>query len=559
MLRSISIKNIALIQKAELTIEQGLNVVTGETGAGKSLLLNSIGLAIGARADKTFIAKDCDFAEVEAVFEVDNADIFEQFSLENEGIIIIHRKFYANGKNECRVNGHVFTLQMLKNLTEKLIDVHGQFEHQTLLQPANHLKILDAFAGKPLQDALQEYRKVYEEWKQSVHEMQHYGMDDKERLYKLDMYAFQLKEIEENLVTPEEWEDILKKRELAQHAEKIANHISEALQDITYKDFSTIQSLSNVVSHIDALKNIDESFANMAERLYSVRYELEDIAETMKDYADAMHFEPEELEMLERKYDAIKTLLKKYGPTLQDVIKQAQVLREELEKLSGATEYLEKLQAKIEKLESQLEKHAQTLYSIRSKKAAELKEQIEKQLADLGMPHAKFTCKFDALATFKPEGKHAVMFYVAVNLGEDEKPLHKTMSGGEMSRFMLAIKTITSAIDGIETLVFDEIDTGISGHIAKVVGEKMCEIASHGVQVLCVTHLAQIASFANVHYFIEKVTENGRTFTQVKPLSTQERVQEIARLSGGLENSSIAREHAQELLQYAATYKEKHA
>ena len=555
MLQSISIRNIALIQKAELQTQPGFIVFTGETGAGKSLLLHSIGLAIGARADKSYIAKNCDYAEVEAVFEVNNDALFEQFSLENEGVIIIHRKFYQNGKNECRVNGHTFTLQMLKSLTEKLIDVHGQFEHQTLLQPSNHIKILDAFAGEKLRASLQKYQQVYMEWKKCMEELATYGIDEKERAYKLDMYSFQLKEIQNACITENEWEELLKKRDIAQYAEKIATHVSAALQDISYQDASTMQTISSAIQNIDALKNVDKSLEDVAERLYSLRYELQDIESYLKDYAQTVHFEENELNEIERTYDAVKALLKKYGPTIQDVQNYAQFLRVELEKLNGTTDDLEKLEKKKHALEQQLSKAELEVFSIRQDASLELKQRIEKQLADLGMPHAKFECKFEEQDAYKLEGKHSVMFYVAVNLGEDLKPLHKTMSGGEMSRFMLAVKTITASLDGIETLVFDEIDTGISGNIAKVVGEKMCQIANCGVQILCVTHLAQIASFANVHYFIEKTTEAGRTFTNVKMLKEEEKITEIARLSGGLEHSAIAKEHAQELLQYADDYK----
>ena len=558
MLQSLTIKNIALIDNLTIDLGEGFNVLTGETGAGKSLIIDSLALLLGEKADKSLISYGASFASVEAVFQTDLEDVLnrmEEFGLERENTIIISRKLSMDGKNECRVNGKSFTLSMLKSITAPLMDLHGQFQHQELLKESNQLKVLDAFGGTEITNAKRDFKDVFYKLKNVKKQLQSFNFDSRDREKLLDLYSYQINEIEEaNFVDGEE-ETLKEFRMKVLNQEKIALALGRLSS--YFEGDSGEGGLVDLIKRCDyeiseVLKYLPEK-EDVSKRLSSVRYELEDLADTIENIKDDLYFDEYSAAENEKRLDTLTSLKKKYGGSIKEINEYLANIKNEYDKLVNSAELVEKLEKEKEQLTKQLDEKAQILSNFRKKYAEKFELAVKNELSELSMKSAKLEIQFSMLSseTCDERGYDDIEFMFTANSGQPLRPLNKVASGGEMSRFMLAVKNITADIDHVDTMIFDEIDTGISGDTANVLAKKLAKIGKNH-QVICVTHLAQVASFGTSHFFISKAEENGKTKTSLKLLSDEERVYEIARIIGGtISDFSIS--HAKLMLEAGKT------
>jgi len=562
MLERLSIKNIALIRSESIEFTEGFNVITGETGAGKSLVVDSLSLLLGEKADRSLISRGEDSAYVEAVFTSLKENVLnrlEELGLEREEPLVISRKITANGKNECRVNGRVFTLSMLKQITGVLMDLHGQFEHQNLLKVSSHIQILDKFAGAGLQKAKEDFLKSYHALQKVKSELMGLVTDERERARLVDLYSYQISEIDEAAFYEGEEEELKDFRNRVLHEQKVLENINGAISIAKGENFSSgasdyLKKMSLLVSGAgEYVKGLDEYI----ERLDSLKIELDDIVEGLEDFASNMYFDEGAVKKNEERIDLLSSFKKKYGSSISEINEYRREIGDELFKLTSSIERLETLSKEKEKLLSELTQKAKVLSSLRREAAKNMQEAVGAELSSLSMTSARFVIEIvsDDIENVTPSGVDRVEFMFSANKGEALKPLKSVASGGEMSRFMLATQNITAKIEGISTLVFDEIDTGVSGHVATVLGEKLLSV-SRFAQVICVTHLSQVAAFANSHHFIEKFEKDNKTLTRVTKLdSIASRARELARIShGGISESALR--SSEELLLNAKKFEE---
>lgn len=553
MLSSITINNVALIENLTVEFGEGLNVLSGETGAGKSLVIDSISLLLGERADKTLISYGKDFALVEAVFcDVSKSvlSVLEEFGQECEDKLIITRKITKDGKNEIRVNGRTYTLSMLKKLTAPLMDLHGQFEHQSLLNVSNHIKILDGFAKNKIEPKKEKYQKVFNEYNDCLKSLSNYTVDEKERERLIDLYNYQINEIENaNFVIGED-EELKAKQMQFVHAEKIAEALSNSINLLSdgYEFSGCLSIVSKIISNLSQVSSYYSPISNLIERLDGVKIELEDISSALETNLSEVEVDEFEMKRVEERLDLLSSFRKKYGSTITQINEYLKQIKDEYNKLINCNEILQNLTTKKSQLEGELLSFGEELSGERKLAAQNFENAVNTELKELGMNGCKFLVSFEKLGlqNAKQNGIDDVEFLFSANVGQPPKPLAKVISGGEMSRFMLALKNITADIDGIATMIFDEIDTGVSGQMAKVLAQKMLKVGFRH-QVICVTHMAQICAFANHNFYIEKVVENGKTITKITAISGQEKVREVSRLVGS-SSSQSAFMHAQELI-----------
>ncbi len=554
MLQSLTIKNIALIDSLTIELGVGLNVLTGETGAGKSLIIDSLSLLLGEKADRGLISYGENFASVEAVFHTELEEVLnklEEFGLERENTIIISRKLSQDGKNECRVNGKAFTLSMLKCITAPLMDLHGQFQHQEILKETNQLKTLDDFGGEQIKQAKKDYKEQYYKLKEINKKLSGYNFDSRDREKLLDLYNFQINEIEEaNFISGEE-EKLKDFRMKVLNQEKIAMGLSRVC--------GMFDGSGESMGISDLLKRCDYEFSEIAKympeqedltnRLASARYELQDIAECMESLKDNLCFDEFEAEANEKRLDLLSSLKKKYGSNIDEINLYLKYIKSEYEKLVNSAEIIEKLTSEKTQIISNLKEKAAILSGLRKNVATTFEQRVLSELSELSMKNSSFKIDFvfGNEESADETGFDKIEFMFTANAGQPLRPLNKVASGGEMSRFMLSVKNITADSDRVDTMIFDEIDTGISGDTANVLAEKLSS-TSKSHQIICVTHLAQVASFGDNHFYISKSTENEKTRTTLKLLSEEERVYEIARIIGG-SISDFSLSHAKLMLE----------
>lgn len=555
MLQSLTIKNIALIDELTIDLSRGFNVLTGETGAGKSLIIDSLALLLGEKADKSLISYGTNFASVEAVFETDSEAILnqlEEFGLEKENTIIIYRKLSIDGKNECRVNGKSFTLSMLKKITEPLMDLHGQFQHQELLKTENQLSTLDGYGGNEIKKLKAEYADVYFKLKDVKRQLASFNIDVREREKLIDLYSYQINEIEEANFAQGEEETLKAFRMKVLNQEKIALTLGRLK---SYFEGAGDDGLGAE----GLIKKIDYEFAEvlkfmpdkeeLAGRISSVRYEIQDLAETINSISDDMYFDEYSAEENEKRLDLLTSLKKKYGDSIEEINSYLENIKKEYEKLIGSAEIIEKLSKEKDVLTSKLIEIAEKLTLKRKQIAEKFSSDVLGELAELSMKSAKFDIKFTQFDenSCGENGFDQIEFLFTANAGQPLRELSKVASGGELSRFMLAVKSLTADIDHVDTMIFDEIDTGISGDTANVLAIKLAKIGKKH-QVICVTHLAQVASYGENHYLISKADVDGKTKTSLKLLEGESRVREIARIIGG-SISDFSLSHAKLMLE----------
>ena len=560
MLCQLSIENIALIDKLELELKNGLNILSGETGAGKSIIIDSLNFVLGERADKSLIRFGTDKASVEAVFEDYRTpsikDCLDDLGIEAEDVLILRRKMSADGKNECRINGRISTLSALKSLTELLVDIHGQHEHQSLLKSTNHIKLLDKLGEKKIATVKGEVEKNFDDYTSLKKEFLRFGNAD-ERERKLDILSFQIDEIEKADVKDGEEDELLSARKRIRNMEKIISALEGAKNLLDgYDSQSVSASIKNANSLLNTISSYDENIVPIADRLDSCKVEITDISETLSDMLQKLDFDSRSAEQIEERLEVVRTILRKYGGSYESLQKFYEEATKEAQTLSNATERVERLETEIKVAAEKLFASAKELSQERRKIADKFEKDISKELCDLGMGGSTFKVEIDStddVDQISANGADSVEFLISPNVGEPLKPLAKIISGGEMSRFMLAFKNILAGVDDIGTMVFDEIDTGISGNISQVVSEKMCNI-SRARQVIAVTHMPSLASMADNHYLISKSTENGKTLTHVDLLKDD--TDEVARLIGGNDYSIYAVPHAKEMKANAQRYKD---
>ena len=550
MLQSLTIRNIALIDELTIELGNGFNVLTGETGAGKSLIIDSLALLLGEKADKGLISYGKEFASVEAVFQTDAEDILskmEEFGLERENTIIIYRKLSLDGKNECRVNGKSFTLSMLKMITSPLMDLHGQFQHQELLKQSVQLKTLDEFGVREIGKIKNEFKEIFYKLKQVNKQLKSYNFDSKDREKLLDMYSFQINEIEEAHFVSGEEEELKEFRMKVLNQEKIIDSLKRSMSffgdsGLTYQIKRLEREFDDVVKYLPE-KN------DLLERISSIKYEIEDVENEIESASEDLYFDEFSAAQNEKRLDLLSSLKKKYGSSVDEINLYLDKIKIEYEKLQNSAEIVEKLEIEREKLINLLKLKANELTETRKNIAEIFVKKVKENLAELSMKSAKFEIVFEQLdeTSCDENGFDKIEFMFTANSGQPLKPLSKVASGGEMSRFMLSVKNVTADIVSVDTMIFDEIDTGISGDTANALAVKLASIGKNH-QVICVTHLAQVASFGSTHFFISKFDDNGKTKTQLNLLVDSSRVAEIARLIGG-NISDFSLSHAKLMLE----------
>lgn len=560
MLSELSIENIALIDKLELKLRSGLNILSGETGAGKSIIIDSLNFVLGERADRSLIRFGTDFAVVQAIFEdYDSpalANYLNEIGIEDEGVIILRRKMTQDGKNECRINGKAVTLGMLRGLTELLVDIHGQHEHQSLLKVANHIHLLDSIGSAPLEKCKTGYVNAYNRYHALKDELKKYG-DNSERERRLDILNYQIEEIEKADVKEGEEETLLAQRKRVRNMEKILTALQTARSALDGFDGSGVSAnIKSAQSVLNSIASFDDKISALTDRLYSAKVEIVDISDTLGDMLDRLDFDRRSADKMEERLETVRNIQRKYGGSFEALRLFYENVKSEAEMLSGAGERVERLEKEIASAKKVLLSAANRLTKQRGDVAAEFEKSMIQELGDLGMAGSTFKIDISTVQNaddMGADGADTVEFLISPNVGEPLKPLAKIISGGEMSRFMLALKNIIAGIDYIGTLVFDEIDTGISGNIAAVVAEKMCNI-SRKRQVIAVTHQPSLAAMADNHYLISKAAEGGKTLTHVTLL--EDDIGELARLIGGNDYSKYAVLHAGEMKAWAQRYKD---
>lgn len=526
MITTLHIKNIGIIDDLSIDLNQGLNVLTGETGAGKTLIIDSIGIISGGRCSKEMIRKGENTSYIEiCMYEPNSKEAID-------GNIIVSRQIWANGRNMCKINGRMVTVNELKDFMKRYIEIHGQNDNQTLLESKTHLMYLDSFIGDKIIEIKSKYYEKYQRFNEINIELKaNYG-DEKERERKLDLLRYQISEIEEANLTENEEEILEEKRKIMLNSEKISNNLNKADEAIQN---SSIDSLSIAIRALEKIETIDKNYEKVSSNLKGIYYELQELARDISNYKEDIYFDEQERNKTEERLDLINSLKRKYGNTIKEILEYKKDIQEEIQHIENLEDYNNKLKSELEQIQNEMEEMSEQINKIRVKQAQKLSESINLELKDLEMKNAKINVKVEKQENFNKEGKDKVEFLISTNLGEDEKELIKIASGGEMSRIMLAIKKVLSDTDKTPVMIFDEIDTGISGNAANAVAEKL-NLISKFHQVLCISHLPNIAAAADYNYFISKKITNERTNTNVKLLQEKEVIEEIARISSGKVN-----------------------
>ena len=560
MLVSLHVKNLALIQETEVNFEKGLNILSGETGAGKSIIIGSINLALGARADKDMIRRGSEYALVELIFQIKDKAVLEtakslEIPVEEDGVIIIQRKIYPS-RSVCKIGGETVSARQLKELSELLIDIHGQHEHQSLLYKKNHLEILDSFAGEELSKVKSKIKDVYGQYTTLKKELLEFSVDDSAKAKELSLAEYELNEIDEaNLVVGEDDELETQYRRMS-NSRQIVEGASKAHYLTGNGDESAADLIGRAVRELRTVEGYDEQAKGLAEELDNIDSLLSDFNRNIAEYLSDMEFDGEVFAQTEERLNQLNHLKLKYGGTIAAVLEYKDDLEKKIEKLKNADAYKLELQQKLQSTKEQLEVLCSKANKIREKEAKRLSDDMVKALTDLNFLDVRFEIQVRNKEEFAANGSDDVEFMISTNPGEPMKSLGSVASGGELSRIMLAIKTVLASRDRIPTMIFDEIDTGISGKTAWKVSEKLGQLSkSH--QVICITHLPQIAAMADQHYKIAKQAVNNQTVTEIRQLDNNESVDELARMLGGEEITDTVRENAKELIDTAQKKKSK--
>jgi len=561
MLNELSIKNFAIIDELQISFGEGLNIISGETGAGKSIIIGAVSLLLGDRATTDMIRTQADTATVEAVFDV-AANKTLRDKIINMGFpdseeLIIRRVISHSGKNRAFINGQAATLMNLSAVSELLINICGQHEHQVILNAENHVDILDEFGGCLPERAV--YESVYNQYQQIRNQIDKLHDLSKSREEKTDLYKFQLKEIKDINPQPAEDAALTDEKKVLVNFQKLSGWAGNAYDLLYGEKDSAIVKLKEVQNQIKEIRKIDSNLKIADTDMESSFVTLQEAALQLRDYGKNLFFDSERLVVIDERLDVLNRLKRKHGGSLENVLRKKQEIEEALKTVSSLEEELEKLSKEEEKVKENLQENALRLSRKRKQTAQKLQEAVDREIHALNMPHASFYVNFkkdadDATGSFGPKGVDEIEFYLSANKGEEAKPLNKVASGGELSRIILALKNVLSQTGSVSSIVFDEVDNGIGGAVAEIVGRKLKTVSTNH-QVICITHLPQIACFGDKHMYVSKKVVKGRTVTFVNELDNEEKIEEISRMLGGVNVTQKTREHAREMLASARSHK----
>lgn len=564
MLKSLTVWNFALLEHVQVEFQSGLNILTGETGAGKSILIDSLGAVLGARMSADMVRSGCDWLRVEAVFSLEDESLGLHELLTQQAIddsdkeLIITRQLTRAGRSTALVNGCHVTLAILRQIGAYLVDIHGQNENLALLKEENQFHLLDGY-DPDVAEALAAYECAYREWREKKKAYNEKQQASREYAQRLDMLHWQDKEISEANLKAGEDEALETEIRKLSHAEKIVGSLEESyelLEGGGGSGLGVLPALSQVKKDLEDISRFDDALANAQKMVEEAYISLQEASYELRDYGESVEFSPARLDQLQSRMDVIYRLCKKYGATLGDVLAHQEKVERELSEIENYDEDIAALEKEIAELEKELGKKAAALTELRRAAAKDLSLAIEEQLFALGMPKAQLAIRVEPAADYGPRGRDEVAMFFSANPGEAEKPLQRVASGGELSRIALAIKTVASSRDSsVPSMVFDEIDTGIGGRTAQMVAERIALVAQYK-QVLCITHLPQIACMADAHLYISKRTEEGTTATQIRPLSERERISEIARMASGADMTTASLDNAREMVSHAKMKKD---
>ncbi len=570
MLLQLYIRNLALIREMEIEFHPGLNVLSGETGAGKSIVVDAVNLVLGERAARDLIAANEEKAIVEALFELHGNDqvatVLHEMHLEgDEGVVSISRELTDAGRNLCRINGILVPLQTLKTVSAQLLDIHGQHEHQLLLESRNHIVYLDSYGADEILPLKDKVSKLYNQWYDVHKKLEHFQKGISEREQRLDLLRFQVEELEGAELHKGETEELENKRSFYRNADRIISSFGEACawlsEGTSDEGESACDLMRNGIAALAPISDLDEKYDSLYKRLNELYYEVEDAVEELKRLRNSMDFDQEDADNIESRLDQLHRLGRKYGGDATEMLLYLKRAQAELSELQNSEEESENLEKQELQLKRVLTTETVKLSTKRKAVAKRFESDMQSQLKDLGMKNVQISVVFhddeEGRVPLTANGKDRVEFLFSANLGQEMRPLAKIASGGELSRIMLALKNLSAKKPGVpRSMVFDEIDTGISGRMAQVVAEKMCEIGDHH-QVICVTHLPQIAAMADEQYVVTKLEKGEQTYTEVKHLSHEQRTTELARMIGGAGGISSAFDHAKHMLRDAEDRKQE--
>lgn len=553
MLTSLKIENVAIIESAAIEFGCGLNVLTGETGAGKSIIIDSINAVLGERTSKDIIRTGADNAKVYAVFE-DISEAAMEVLTENgidcdDDVLIVNRVINRDGKNSCRINGVPVTVNMLKAVTRELIDIHGQHDNQALLNPDRHCGFIDSFAG--CGDLINTYRNSYYELCDVRKKLNSLKTDESTKAQRIDLLQYQIDEIEKANITVGERDELNERKNLINNSQKIIKSLNSAYE-LLKGDNCGIDCVSDSAYDIEKAEECFSAISPILEQINNIKYELEDVAEAIRDRLSELDYDEYELDAIESRLDLLYRFSRKYGETEEDILNYLENAKKELDEITFSEERMQILIEKEKDLSDKTKKLAEKLTEERMTAGKKLSKLISEELEFLDMPNVSFVVSRTE-TELSENGADDIEFLISANAGETLKPLVKIASGGELSRIMLAIKNVLADADNIGTMIFDEIDTGVSGRAAQKIAMKLRQVSA-GRQVICVTHLAQIASQGDVHLYISKSVRNSKTYTEVSTLLDEKRVYEIARIMGGIEITELQLQSAREMLEKAGNY-----
>ena len=551
MLQELSIKDFAIIDEIQISFQPKMTVLTGETGAGKSIIIDALGLLAGGRGSTEFIRKGEKKAVIQGLFtlprEANTYNILEEYGIDSEdGQIILQRDLYRGGRNICRINGMMVNLATLRKVGETLIDIHGQNEHQELMKPENHIDLLDEYDKKTSQ-LRNQYQVVYQNYRKLKLSMEKKEADEKAWAQRLDMLNFQVKEIEEAGLKINEEDELVEEKNKLDNFQAIHDALELSYQILSGEKIDVVGNLGNAMNELSDVSDLSENLQEINTKISDAFYSLEDVARDISDELDSMEWNGERLNEIEERLELIHQLKRKYGDTIEDILHYHIRIVKELREMENAEQNSEKQERQLSEALEKVKELAIKLSKQREKSAKKLEKMIHEQLSALYMDKAVFEVKFLNNSKLYSKGIDKVEFYIQTNPGEEMGPLAKIASGGELSRIMLALKTIFSQKMGVTSIIFDEVDTGVSGRVAQAIAEKISQISNNS-QVLCITHLPQVAAIADNHYYISKSVNDGRTETSLEELDEKQKIREIARMLSGSEITELTLKHAEELI-----------
>ncbi|MBS9398638.1 DNA repair protein RecN [Pediococcus acidilactici] len=553
MLLELSIKDFAIIEKLDASFRQGMTVLTGETGAGKSIIIDAVGLLAGGRGSVDFVRTGADKAVLQGVFDIaeiaNTKTVLEELGIEPTNDLVITRELLKTGRSVCRVNGTIVNLNSLKKIGQTLIDIHGQNEHQELMDSDKHLRLLEQFDYATVADTKQRYQAAFKAYTKLNRRLNQSLKNEHEWNQRVDMLQFQVDEIKAaNLIEGED-EELKKRRDQLVNFQSISDALATSFQVLESEEgVSATDQIGNVMQEMQGIADYDEEYEQIADEVQNAYYSLEDVTNRVRSAIDSMEWNPAELDEVEQRLETIRQLKKKYGNSITEILKYLSRIENELAEMTGAGQNLDDLAVEVEKRLQETKQLGTQLTNLRQKMALKLEQAVRDQLAGLYMEKTQFKVQFNSKKVPELDGLDDVEFLIQPNPGEDLKPLAKIASGGELSRIMLALKTIFARNEGVTSIIFDEVDTGVSGRVAQAIADKIHEISNHS-QVLCISHLPQVAARADYQLHVAKKVVKGRTMTNLTALDDEGRVNEIAKMLAGVDLTELSLEHARELLQ----------